>query len=90
MTSYVQNGLYYVYISYQTYKSPYYVEKCQKMSKFYPLGTKNKRNFFVGIKTSNFILQGWKPKLAIKLGIEINILPLIILHDMLLCYSLIF
>jgi hypothetical protein len=36
------------------------------MSKFYPLGTKNKRNFFVGIKTSNFILQGWKPKLIIK------------------------
>jgi hypothetical protein len=36
------------------------------MSKFYPLGTKNKRNFFVGMKTSDFILQGRKPKLIIK------------------------
>jgi hypothetical protein len=42
------------------------------------------------MKTSDFILQGWKPNLAIKVGIEINILSLIILHDMLLCYSLIF
>jgi hypothetical protein len=32
------------------------------MSKFCPLKTKNKRLFFVGMKISDFILQGWKKK----------------------------
>jgi hypothetical protein len=34
------------------------------------LGTKNERNFLVWIKTSDFILQERKQKLAIKIGIE--------------------
>jgi hypothetical protein len=46
------------------------VKKCQKRSKFCPLGTKNKRIFSVGMKTGDFILQGRKSKLAIKVGTE--------------------
>jgi hypothetical protein len=34
------------------------------------LGTKNERNFLVWIKTRDFILQGQKQKLAIKVGSE--------------------
>jgi hypothetical protein len=40
------------------------------MSKFCPLGTKNKITFFVEMKTSDFIIQGRKPKLIIKAGTE--------------------
>jgi hypothetical protein len=40
------------------------------MSKFCPLNTKIKRKNFVGMKTSDFILQGRKPKLTIKVGTE--------------------
>jgi hypothetical protein len=32
----------------------------------------NKTKNFVGLKTNNFILQGQKPKLNIKIGIENN------------------
>jgi hypothetical protein len=39
------------------------------MSKFCPLNTKIKRKNSVGMKTSDFILQGRKPKLAIKVWI---------------------
>jgi hypothetical protein len=40
------------------------------MSKFCPLGTKNKRTNFLRMKTSDFILQGRKPKLSIKVWTE--------------------
>jgi hypothetical protein len=44
------------------------------MSNFYQLGTKNKKNkYFVGMKTSDFILQRRKSKVAIKIWTE-NIL----------------
>jgi hypothetical protein len=42
----------------------------KKMSKFCPLRNKNKRKSFVRMKTSDFILQGRKPKLLIKVGNE--------------------
>jgi hypothetical protein len=38
----------------------------KKMLKFCPLEIKSRRNFFVGMKTNGFILQGRKSKLAIK------------------------
>jgi hypothetical protein len=45
-------------------------KKSQRKSKFCPLGTKNKRNFFVKIKTNDFILQKRKSKLAIEVWTE--------------------
>jgi hypothetical protein len=46
------------------------------MSKFCSLRIKNKRKIFVGMKTSDFILQGQKSKLATKVGIENIFYPL--------------
>jgi long-subunit fatty acid transport protein len=46
------------------------LKKCQKISKFCSLGTKYKINKNLGIKTSDFILQRRKSKLAIKVGTE--------------------
>jgi hypothetical protein len=46
------------------------LNKYKKMLKFCPFGTNNKRNFFVRTKTSDFILQGRKSKLTIKVRIE--------------------
>jgi hypothetical protein len=47
------------------------------MSKYCSLRTKNKRNFFVEMKTSDFILQRRKPKLNIK-KVTVNTFPFII------------
>jgi hypothetical protein len=46
------------------------LKNVKKVSKFCPLGTKNKRKKFVEKKISDFILQEQKPKLAVKVGTE--------------------
>jgi hypothetical protein len=48
------------------------------MLKFCPLGNKNKRMFFIQMKTSDFILHGGKPKLAIKIETENIFYPIYI------------
>jgi hypothetical protein len=47
-----------------------------KMSKFCPLWTKKQKKNFVWMKTSDFILQGRKSKLTIKVGAENIFYPL--------------
>jgi hypothetical protein len=50
------------------------LKSVKRISKFCPSGTKNKRNIFVEMKTSDFILKGRKPKRAIKIWMEKHIL----------------
>jgi hypothetical protein len=42
------------------------LKSVKRISKFCPSGTKNKRNIFVKMKTSDFILKGRKSKHVIK------------------------